>query len=58
MNHHVYQSDAAQHDEEDDEDVKVFVACYEETGSPEVRPDPPPALGCVNIQEWAAAITP
>ena len=52
-----YQSYAAQHDDEaDDEDLKVHVLQDEETGSPDVKPDPPSALGRVYIQERAAVV--
>lgn len=57
MKHHVHQSYAAQHDDEDDEDVEEFVSYNKQTGSPEVRPDPPAALGRVYIQERTAAVT-
>lgn len=57
MKNHVYQSYSAQQDDEDDEDVKEYVSYNEQTGSSEVRPDPPSALGCVYIQEWTAAVT-
>lgn len=52
-----YQSYAAQHDDEADEEIKVYVSYDEETDSPEVRPDPPCALGCVYIQERTAVVT-
>lgn len=53
----VYQSYTAQQDDEDDEDLKVFVLCDEQTGSPEVRPGPSGSLGCVYVQEWTAVVT-
>lgn len=53
----VYQSYAAQQDDEDDENLEVFMFCNEQTGCPEVRPDPPCAPGHVYIQEWTATIT-
>lgn len=57
MKHHVYQSYAAQHDDEGDEDVKQFVSYNKQTGSPQVRPDPSAALGRVYIHERTAAVT-
>lgn len=37
----VYQSYTAQQDDEDDEGLKAIVLYDGQTGSPEVKPDPP-----------------
>lgn len=53
----VYQSSTAHQDHENDEGLKVVVFYDGETGSPEVRPDLPSALGHVYVQERAALVT-
>lgn len=57
MCHNVYQSSTAQQDHENDEGLKVVVFYNGETGSPEVRPDLPSALGRVYVQAWTALVT-
>lgn len=57
MNYNIYQSSTAQQDHKDDEGLKVVVFYDGVTGSPEVRPDFPPALGRVYVEEWTVMIT-
>jgi len=49
-----YQSHAAQHDDEDDDDLKELVLDDAEAEPPEVSPDPPCSTGRVHDLEGTA----